>query len=222
MSDPPYTMHAMNSKIIRVQGKGRVFQSPDRVRVAFSITGKDADFTKAVEQGNLKIEALRVVAESCGIARTEMKTISFDIEEETKYDSGRRHHIGFICEHKLSVCLPIDQDLLGHFLSAVIQSKAKPEMTLTFEVSDTEELKQKVLANAVENAKRRAQTIATASGVTLGSIQQIEYGYSEIRISSEPVIMEMHDVASGPIAPDFEPDDVEAEDTVTITWEIGR
>lgn len=56
---------AMNPRTIRVQGKGIVSQSPDRVRLIFTIVGKDPDFSKAVEQCNLGVEALRTAAEGC-------------------------------------------------------------------------------------------------------------------------------------------------------------
>ncbi len=212
---------AMNPRTIRVQGKGIVSQSPDRVRLIFTIVGKDPDFSKAVEQCNLGVEALRTAAEGCSIAQAELKTTQFNVREESDYVSGRHQHVGFQSTHQVGVLLPIDRELLGRFLSAVLRSNARPQVNLAFEVSDPEELKQRVLADAVENAKRRAQTIATASGVALGPILGIEYGYAEVRISSEPCSMKMECAAPNDIAPEFQPDDVEAEDTVTITWEIS-
>ena len=95
-------------------------------------------------------------------------------------------------------------------------------MNLAFEVADPEGLKQKVLASAVANAKRRAETIATASGIKLGGITHIEYGYAEVRVSSQPCEMALESAGSmSDEAPDFDPEEVQAEDTVTITWEIG-
>ena len=221
MSYPLCNTDAMNPKTIRVQGKGTVSQSPDRVRLIFTVVGKDPDFSKAVELCNLGVDALRKAAEGCSITPAELKTTHFDVREETEYVSGRHQLVGFQSTHQVGVLLPIDRDLLGRFLSAVLRGKAKPQVNLAFEVSDPEKLKQMVLADAVENAKRRAQTIATASGVALGPILGIEYGYAEVRISSQPSTMAMECAGPSDVAPDFQPDNVEAEDTVTITWEIS-
>lgn len=210
----------MNTKTIRVQGKGMHVQAPDRVRLVFTVVGEDPDFSRAVEQCNRAVEAVRSAAEGCGIAATELKSSHFDVREENEYVSGRHQHVGFKATHRIAVGLPIDKGLLGRFLSAVLRGKARPEVRLSFEVSDPEALKQRVLASAVENAKRRAQTIATASGVVLGSILGIEYGYAEVRISSQESSMALACAEPSDAAPDFEPDDVEAEDTVTVTWEI--
>ena len=210
----------MNRQNIRVQGKGIVSQAPDRIRIVFTLTGTDLDFAKAVEDCNQGIEFLRAAAESCGIIPTELKTTDFNVREETEYVSGKHRHAGFKSTHHLCVVLPLDRDLVGRFLSAVLRGKARPQINLSFEVSDAEGLKQKVLASAVENAKRRAETIANASGVKLGRIWNIEYGYTEIRVSSQPCDMVLESAELREVAPNFEPDDVEAQDTVTVTWEI--
>lgn len=211
----------MNPKTIRVQGKGTVSQAPDRIRIAFTVSGNHLDFTQTVGDCNAGIEALRAAAKESGIDPSELKTTHFDVREDTEYLSGKHLFIGFRATHRLGIVLPINKVLLGRFLSAVCRGKAKPQVNLAFEVSDPEGLKQKVLASAVENAKCRATTIADASGIKLSAISHIEYGYAEIRISSQSCGMALESSELiGDVAPDFEPDDIEANDTVTITWEI--
>src|SRR4051812_43543369 len=78
----------MNPKTIRVQGKGSVSQAPDRIRLSFTLTGNDRDFTVAVEGCNNEIKAVRASAKSCGIDPSELKTTHFDVREETEYDHG--------------------------------------------------------------------------------------------------------------------------------------
>ena len=213
----------MNQKSIRIQGKGRVTQAPDRIRILFTVSGRHADFAASVEQCNSAVDAVRTAAHGSGIDPGEVKTVHFDVRDETEYISGRHKHIGFAATHQLGIVLPIDQDLLGRFLSSVIRSNAKPQVTLAFEVSDPESLRQRVLEDAVANAKRRAETIASAAGIKLGDIINIEYGYAEVRISSQPSEMFLESAApESNISPEFDPDNVEAEDTVTITWEIGK
>lgn len=212
----------MNSKTIRIQGRGSVSQSPDRVRLSLTIDERDPDFSEAVKRSNLGVEALRMAAESCSIAPAELKTTHFDVQEKKPdFLSERIDHVEFQVTHRVSLQLPIDGDLLERFLSGVLQGKARPQVSLAFEVSDPEELKQRVLADAVENAIRRAQTIATASGVALGSILAVEYGHAEFGIRSLQNSMAMECSLISEFAPNFQPDDVEARDSVTITWEIS-
>lgn len=211
----------MTKKTIRVQGRGSVCQAPDQIRLKFTLDHSHPDFQKAVEGCNQRVAVVKAAATGSGIAPEVLKTIHFDVREETEYQGGRHRHVGFEASHQLAVVLPVDRDLVGRFLSAVMSGGSKPQVNLAFEVSDAEELKQKVLANAVENARRRADTIASAAGVKLGAILQIEYGYSEVRISSRDCDMDGTSSSVACDAPDFNPDDVEAEDTVTVTWEIA-
>lgn len=214
-------MLVMTSKTIRVQGKGAVTQAPDRIRLTFTLTERHRDFKEAVEGCNRRVAGVKSAATKCEISADLLKTTHFDVREDTEYESGRHRHVGFMVSHQIAVQLPIDRELVGRFLSAVMTGGSKPGVNIAFEVDDGEGLKQKVLASAVENATLRAHTIATAAGVKLGNILNIEYGYAEVRISSRGSDMVL---ASEPVAceaPDFDPDDIEAEDTVTITWEIA-
>lgn len=210
----------MNQKTIRVQGNGSVSQVPDRIRLVFSITRNDKDFARSVENCNAAIEEIRSAARGCGIDPDGLKSVHFNVSETTESSFGLRQHRLFHARHQVAIDLPIDQTLAGRFLAAVLRGGALPEVDVEFRVSDPEDLKQRVLADAVGNARRRAETIAGASGVALGRIESIEYGYGEVKISSRRGHMVVEGpVASGP-ALEFVPEEIRAEDTVTITWEI--
>ena len=55
---------------------------------------------------------------------------------------------------------------------------------------------------------------------TLGAIVAIDYGYTEIRVSSDPYSLESPAVCDG--APEIEPSEIESADTVQIAWEINH
>jgi len=205
-------------KTIRVQGRGSVKQAPDTVSIYLSIEEKRRHFSEAIEGANQRAEAVRLVADEVGIDRNLIKTADFGVVDDEEYLEGRRNHIGFRATHNLRILLPLDKTLVGKFLSFLASSKAKAEIKLAFTVSDTEAVRQKVLADAVANAKTRARIIAGAAEVNLGKILNIEYGYTEIHVSSRENDLVCSDSAPSEI--DFDPEDVSAEDSVTITWEI--
>ncbi len=214
-------MNITTNRTITVQGKASLSQSPDRIRIVLTVIGSDADFSVAVSKGNRKTAALHAAAEACSIPKSDLKTGHFHVREETAYESGRTVHIGFQAIHELSIVLPVDKERVGRFLSKVLRGRAQPKVSLGFEVSDVRSLRQRVLAKAVKNAKDNAETIASATEITLGSILNVQYGYSELRISSRLSEMAMEAcMGDGEIAPDIEPTDVEIRDTVTVTWEI--
>jgi uncharacterized protein YggE len=81
---------------------------------------------------------------------------------------------------------------------------------------------QGVLAAAVANAKARAEIIAASAGVKLGMIQRIDHGYSELRFSSDDYDLGEAMVRKSMAGPELNPDQVEASDTVTVTWLIQQ
>lgn len=210
----------MNTRTIRVQGKGSASQAPDRISLFFSVAHPRPQYDKAVEGCNSRVEAIRAAASELNVTGADLKTVQFGVSDETQYESGRHKHIGYTATHHLCMELPVDQNLVGKFLASLAQRGAEPQVRIDFTVADSEALKQRVLADAVANAKARAEIIAKAAGVKLGNISDIQYGYSEVVISSNASDINLESCCESEIAPDFDPKDVEADDTVTVSWEL--
>lgn len=87
--------------------------------------------------------------------------------------------------------------------------------------------KNELLANAVTDAKAKADVLSKASGVSLGEIITIDYSWAEIDFVSRPMdkLMlegccvrscepdETYDI-------DINPDDIDVTDSVTVVWGI--
>ena len=69
------------------------------------------------------------------------------------------------------------------FCASMAQGEEGAKISLAFSVRDKDALRKEVLTRAVEVAKENAATLASAAGVTLGKLMQMDYGWSEVRIS---------------------------------------
>ena len=72
----------------------------------------------------------------------------------------------------------------------------------------------------MQTAKTNAQTLAAAAGVTLGSLQQIDYGWAEVRIYEQDANLSCPGPEALAAEADIDPQDVKAEDTVTLVYEV--
>lgn len=207
-------------RTITVQGQGRASRNPDRVKLVFTIKNTVEDFSEAVEGCVQRTDWLLAAAESMGISRDEFKTAHFEVAAATQYTEGRYHQVGYTATQRSQVVMALKRDKVGRVLAAIAQTDAMPEVTIVFEVSDQEGMMQDVLANAVQSARRRAETIAQASGLKLGPIQQIDYGFTEIRVSSDEAGMACARRAAMDSIPEIDPAAIEAEDGVTVVWSI--
>ena len=107
-------------------------------------------------------------------------------------------------------------------LGRIAACPAKPEFGISFFVKDTETAKNRLLGNAVRDAKVKAVVLAEASGVKLGDIRNIDYSWGEIRFESDrmPIAGELGYKEETRFDIDIDPDDIAVSDTVTVEWEI--
>ena len=77
-----------------------------------------------------------------------------------------------------------------------------------------------MLEKAVEDSTTKAKVLAKASGVKLKEILNIDYSWGEIDIYSSPMDDWMVCEAASTYDIDIEADDIDVQDTVTITWTI--
>ena len=66
-------------------------------------------------------------------------------------------------------------------------SPVRPELRIEYTVAEPEKCKNELLANAVTDAKAKADVLSKASGVSLGEIITIDYSWAEIDFVSRPM-----------------------------------
>jgi uncharacterized protein len=208
-------------RVIKVQGKGRVAVQPDTVVITFDVDEKAKEYKDCLNNLNQKTNMLRSDIEAIGRAGSELKTSNFSLRVHTKYTGGRHVFDGYGGSHTLRIEFPADKDILNKVLRQIAQGHSGAEIRLTFTVRDKEAVKKAALVEAVKTAQKNAQILAEAAGLRLGQIQQVDYGWAEIRIydwgidmvcQSEPAPMQYE--------PDIKPEDIAAEDNVTLVYEI--
>ena len=212
-------------RTLTVRGRGVFSADPDLTVLSFGVIGRDPSYSASVEELNGRVEAQRGGLEAAGVERTRLKTTSFDVHANHRYDrdSGKHEFLGYEASHRLRLELPFDKELLNGVLARVAQSASEAAVTISFDVSDMESLRRRAMRAAVADAQEGARVLAEASGATLGEILRIDYSYVEIRtrrLSYEFANTGAMYEAAAP-APDVEPEALDAEEGVTVVWEIS-
>jgi uncharacterized protein len=226
LADPLMSLEALRSgmadPVIRVQGRGRLRADPDLTVLVFQVRGRSTDYADAVERGAREVEAIRAALEARGTARTALKTTRFFAGRDEEWDPKRekRLFLGYAAVHGLRLEIARTTDA-GGVLDAIAEVAPGAEIQISFELSDPDGFRQRLLAAAVEAARRNAATIAEASGVGLGPIAGIEYGWSDVHVAS-PLMYEARAARGAPVPTSFEPEAVEGAESVTVTWVIER
>ena len=210
-------------KTLKVQGKGEVSITPDICIFSMLVSEKNKDYAECHQALNIQVDQLRSGLISIGVEPTLIKTSDYSISQVSTYSKHHEKHVpdGYRGQHRLTLQIPIDKDRMNNVFAFLAKGSSDPSISISFGVSDNEAVRKNLLRNSVAVAKVNAETIAEAAGISLGSIISIEYGWNEVRLYNE-LDYEASSCLSEPLAcaPDIEPNELNASDTVTIVYEI--
>ena len=202
-------------RTICIKGVGKTSVKPDLVVVSLSLDAIDKDYAKAVEKANAQITELRDALGGAGFDKSELKTKNFSVTVKNKSVRDKDGNYKTVFEG-----YDFDSARLGDALGAMSACSAHPQTDISFAVKDKNAVADKLLEDAVRDAKSKATIIARASGVKLGDIVSVEYDWRELDVMSATRYSD-NCVALRAAAPvDFVPQNVKASDAVTVTWEL--
>jgi len=214
----------MSERVITVKGVGSASVPPDWIKIYMSLKSKNLNYEKTLNLAAKYLEELRKSVQEHGFDKKDIKTTNFDINtsyERVEYTNGSHERVfkGYVCSQELYVGFKSDSKKLGNILASLSECKSKPEFSIKYELKDKKSLKEELLKNAVADATEKAKVIVDATGLQLGEIIKIDYNWSELRFIREDFSL-MESVCESSEMLDIEPDDIEANDTVSIIWKI--
>ena len=219
-------------RTIRVTGKGQIKVRPDTTRITMTLDGLHRDYGETLRRSAEETETLKDVLSGFGFERADLKTLSFsvDTEYENYQDQNgvyRQRFAGYRFRHVLKLEFESDNERLGRILYALANCSVSPEFRISYTVKDPEAAKNRLLAAAVTDAAKKAEVLASAAGVKLSCIQNIDYSIAlpEMEVHPARKLMAMNDAAYGGAEEsmdlNIQPEEIVVNDTVTVTWELG-
>lgn len=214
----------MSSIIVR--GSGSISAAPDMIRLELDMQSRSTDCGQAMEKAEDSLAELRGILESCGFEKDALRTSGFDVR--TEYESlpdekGNYRSVfrGYCCAHQMNVEFPLDTVLLAEMLRRISASKAAPQLSVQFTVKDTESAKEELIRITAADARKKAELLCQASGVTLGRLIRISYDRAEKNMISQTRYGIGNDCLCFPAkAVSIEPADVKLSDSAEFEWEI--
>lgn len=211
---------------LQITGRGKLSVTPDIIILSFEAMAQEWEYGKTINTLNRKVEELRQIMTQQGLERSSLKTKGFGILKETTWNKKTERHEfnGFRATHSLELELPLDKTLINSLLSQLAKRLDNLDFGIAFGVKDPSGQQQKLILDAIHQAKESAALIAGATGVELLEILHIDYSFRELLIRSQRhdyPLYEADAMSTYDAAPDFEPDDIDLTETVTITWRIG-
>lgn len=214
------------ARTITVKGIGKASAKPDYVVFSMTLESKHKDYDKAMDMAADHIQQLNETLCGIGFEKGSVKTTNFSVR--TDYDrvkdrNGNYQNVfcGYEVTHNLKLAFGFDMGRLSLALSAIAGCLSHPQLSVAFTVKDATAINEAMLRSAAANAKKKAEILCEASGVTMGDLIAIDYNWGELDIYSHT----RYDCCEDAIplmakSIDIDPDDIDVSDTATFIWEI--
>ena len=157
---------------ITVSGSGEVRVSADTAVISLGVSSRDKDVLKAQQQANEAIAAIRTALIGQGVKEEDINTEFINIYAVYDYLNGQEQLTAYNASSTLAIKVT-EMESVGSLIDASFAAGANTLNGISFSASDTEEAKAEALKKAVENAEKKAEILAEASGMKITGIELI-------------------------------------------------
>ncbi len=203
-------------RTLSMSGHGEVQAAPDQAQVTAGVTTAAPTAAAALSANTARMKTVFAALEKMGVPERNIQTVNFSVSPQ--YTNGADNQPPRLTGYQVSndVALRLDDvSRLGAALDALVGAGANQMNAISFSIRDPAPLLDKARADAVANARARAQTYARAAGVTLGPILSIAEGGGDASRPLYKAVM-MSAARAVPVAAGEE--SVNAD--VAMVWEI--
>jgi len=170
--------------VVSARGESVLEVQPDEFLVSISMEGKGATAQVAKEKLDVVVEETMMALIDAGIDEKQIELVNLNVYQDYDWSSGRRVSKGFVASQQINV-RGKDFDSITVVVDAAIDSGALVSY-INFELSQEREneYKRTALEAAGEDARRKADAIASGVGKKVGrlvSVQSEEFNYGPYR-----------------------------------------
>ena len=207
---------AAQSRTISMDGHGEASAVPDLVTINAGVATDAATAAAALGANTARMKQVFAALETLGVPHKNIQTTEFSVSPQ--YSNGQNNEARRLTSYRVSNQIRVRlQDVanLGKTLDALVSAGANQMNGIDFAIADPAPLLEKARADAIADARARAQTYARAAGVTLGPIVSIREGGGGPRPMYRMMAMTS---APAPVPVAAGEQSVSAD--VTVVWEI--
>ncbi|HXL98711.1 MAG TPA: SIMPL domain-containing protein [Rhizomicrobium sp.] len=158
---------------ITIDGSATVYADPDHASMTLGVVTDGTTVGEALKQNNIKMDGVLSAIRALGVKQSELQTSAFSIEPQHPRvkDGGIDYNTisGYAVSNSVTVTVS-DLTKVGAIIDAAANAGANTSNNVTFEISNREELLDKVRAEAMRNARHKADIMANAVGATVGPL----------------------------------------------------
>lgn len=162
---------AAPQRTVSVEGQAQRELVPNKAQMRFGIEGQGPDAKVAKEAYDQRMQSVVAALKAAGVKDKDLKTANFLISPVYAYPKdGTAPKIEAYRVTNEIVFETKDTALLSRVLDSVVSAGANTVSDVQFVVDQPQQLKNELLAEAIDNGRRTAQIIARAGQARLGRL----------------------------------------------------
>jgi uncharacterized protein YggE len=162
---------------VSVSGHGSVLVPPDTASVVVGVDVIEKTLKEAQDSATKQMNAIVRALKAAGVKDEDIQTVNFSVNIMRNYDqSGTPGPItGYEVMNQVNVTVR-DLDQVGSLLDTVVSKGANSIYGISFYVADPTDAASQARTQAVQDARAKAQELASAAGMQLGNVISISEG----------------------------------------------
>ena len=162
-------------RTITVTGTGKVTLTPDIAYISIGVHTENASAKEAVSENTTQAQAVIAAIKGFGVADKDIQTTDFSINPQQQTDTnGKVTGITYLVDNTVYVTIR-DLTKLGDLLDSTVNAGANNINSIQFDVADKTGALSQARQAAVADAKKQADELTKATGVSLDVVQSISY-----------------------------------------------
>ena len=197
------------SNVIKVEGHGSVSARPDMMRFTYELVQDASSYAESYSQLSAQYDAIVEAFKKVQFNTALIKTSSVNVSIIHPFEGKPKQ---FRSSQQLFFESKIDLDRMNNLLD-VLRASTDFNFSLSYFIKNTSTQDNDAIMLAVTDATDKAKVIASASGVKLGKIKNIEYW-------PQAVLPSYLRALDSDIGGELNPTDLLISQSVVISWEI--
>lgn len=154
--------------------------APDEAHVGVTVGATNMKLEAAKAEHDKKLRDVMAIAKKADIDEAQMKTLNSSTQPQYTWENNKQNFKGYRVSTTIDITVKkIDAvgGLLEKLSAAGLESGNTPEwgnlINVAYGISNPDKIRDEMLADAIKNARKKAENMANAAGATIGNVIQI-------------------------------------------------
>jgi len=173
----PFTVNninTLNNTPFEAHGTGKASAAPDMAQVNLGVTQQRTTVLEAQDKTNQAVDGILDGLKNLGVDDKDIITTNYSVRPEYSGETRTQQITGYVVTQNIEVKVPIDQANQAVDVATKNGANLVGEITFTFDDETLEKLQNEARMEAVNNAKKSAEGLAKAAGISLGKVINVQ------------------------------------------------